>query len=184
MGLYSIVDSRADNSLFLVSNDFQDFSSVISRSYNKVELNCSKTGLNELYTTYKIINKWMGRVYIFKIYGTINHPYTEDIWVSLKYKGNFKSSTPVFFSRKSNPLLEILNMDKEIINICKAIDLEKLEIKFDCQNNKWSIEIWPNFGDYIWMLIPPLRYMRRPSQIEVQQTYELMKRLSKMINKL
>lgn len=184
MGIYSIIDNRADNSLFIVSTDFKKHIDIQNHNYNKVELCCSKVGLNELYTSYKIINKWMGRVYIFKIHGTINHPYSKDISVSLKYKGKLGNTTPVFVSRENSALLESLNNDQELINICKDIDFEKLDITYDSSSEKWNIEIWPNFGDFIWMLIPPLRYMRRPKAIEIDNTYKVIERFSLMISNL
>ena len=183
MGVYSIIDARADHSLFIVSNDFNVFSTVKERTYNKVELLPNKANLNELYTTYKIINKWMGRIYIFKIHGSFEHTYKEDVKIQLQYKGKFSKSAPSFTSNNET-IASIFNNNKEIMRVCEGIDFEKLEIVYSARENKWSFEIWPNYGDFIWMLIPPMRYMRRPNVEEVKMTSEIIDKIRTTITKL
>lgn len=179
MGIYSIVDNRADNTLHVVSNDFKKHYKIKKRTYNNIELSGDKLGLHRLYTSYKIINKWMGRIYVFRIYGEINCPIKDNNFlVSLKYKGKIGDKKPVFQSQDNRLLAECLNMDKELMEICKKVDFEKLEMKYTKEYGRWEIEIWPNFGDFIWMLIPPLRYMRRPNSEEIENINKLLTKLS------
>lgn len=181
MGFYSIVDHRADNSLFLVSSEFKTFSAIKERQYNKVRLAYNK--VDELYTSHKIINKWMGRVYIFKINAVVQAQFTQDMVIKLTYKREKGSNQPKFISRYSSDLLDQLNANKAILNICREIDFEKLELKFNAEERKWEIEIWPNYGDFIWMLIPPLRYMRKPNNEEVANTFKMISHLTDVLKK-
>jgi len=179
MGIYSLVDSRADNSLYVVTNTFNNYYSITNRTYNNIELKDEQLNLYKLYTSYKIINKWMGRIYIFGIRGVINCPTgCNDFTISLKYKGKMRDKNPLFQSQDNASLADRLNKDKELIEICKTIDFEKLVIKYLEKHKHWEIEMMPNFGDFIWMLIPPLRYMRRPNNVEIESINKLMRKMS------
>ena len=182
MGIYSLVDNRADHSLHVIAKDLEKHYKIQNRNYNKIELSGEKLGLSKLYTSYKILNKWMGRIYIFGIYGVINCPLEgENFTVKLNYKGKIGKEEPLFQSKDNSLLAETLNHDKELMEISKELDFEKLVIKYSKDNKSCQIEIWPNFGDFIWMLIPPLRYMRRPSSKEIENINKLLKKLTYII---
>ncbi|GGA28247.1 hypothetical protein [Psychrobacillus lasiicapitis] len=185
MGIYSLVDNRADHSLNIVTSDFQKYCQIENREYNNIELNGRNIGLYKLHTSYKIINKWMGRIYIFGIHGVIDSTInSRDFTISLKYRGKFKEKKPFFQSKENASFAKKFNQDTELIEICKEVDFEKLVIQYVEKRKQWTIEIWPNFGDFIWMLIPPLRYMRRPSNVEIENVNRLMKTLATITRNL
>lgn len=178
MGIYSIVDSRADRSLYTISSELGKYFKITAHTYNKVELCNEKLGFQNLYTSHKIINKWMGRIYIFKIQGSMQGVYPQNATISLKYSGKIGRLTPTFHSRQAADIAHKFNQDKEMMAICQSIDFEKLEIRYDEKARAWQMEIWPNFGDYIWMLIPPVRYARKPQPQEVDQLYKMIKKMA------
>lgn len=177
MGIYSIIDNRAWNSLKLVTDQFNTYTTVTRTDINRIELDAEKIGIKSMYSSYKVMNKWMGRVYIFKWHCFIEDstpPHNQSM--KLQYRGKlFGEKIPEFTS--NNELAIKLNKDPEIMKICKAIDFEKLELSYSKRDKGWNIEIWPNYGDFIWMLIPPVRYFRKPNDVEIQQTIQLVQRI-------
>ncbi|WP_042348047.1 hypothetical protein [Bacillus massiliigorillae] len=187
MGIYSIVDSRAYNSLNMVVNEFNQ--SIPKKSFRnqQVELDGQKLGLEKMKASYKTINKWMGRIYIFRWNFSIKDcKPTQDITISLKYSGDILSkrkSKPSFTSNQNDYLSAILNKDEDILSICQKNDFEKLTLSYSKKDNMWTIEVWPNYGDFIWILIPPIRYCRRPNQTEIEMTIQLFKKIGQYISR-
>lgn len=177
MGIYSIIDNRAWNSLKLVTDQFNSYTTVTRTDINRIELDAEKIGIGTMYSSYKVMNKWMGRVYIFKWHCFIEDSKPASNYsMKLQYKGKlFGNKVPMFTS--THLLASRLNEDTEIMKICKTIDFEKLELSYSKSGNGWNIEIWPNYGDFIWMLIPPIRYFRKPNAEEIRQTIQLVQRI-------
>ncbi|WNF03460.1 hypothetical protein [Brevibacillus borstelensis] len=88
-----------------------------------------------------------------------------------------------FFSKSHAPLVEWLNQDKRIKELCNSIDYELLELRYSSREQRWKVEMRPNYGDFIWILLPPVKYARKPKPQEIQDTMSLIKRLAKLIKK-
>lgn len=185
MGVYSIVDNRAWKSLMLVTEEFKNYSAINKRENNKIDLDAKKYGIQTMYTSYKVINKWMGRVYHFKWNCVIeDRKPANNHSILLKYGGNlFGKREPHFHSKTIPKLIELLNRDKELMDICTTIDFEKLELKYSKEENAWNIEFWPNYGDFIWILVPPVRYFRKPNSQEITKTIQLIQKIGSLIQK-
>lgn len=184
MGIYSIIDNRAWNSLKIVTEEFNNFSPIKTRENNHIDLDSERYGILKMYTSYKVINKWMGRVYHFRWNCVIHDQRPESNQsIQLVYGGAFGKKEPNFKSSTSRSLVNLLNTDKEVLDICRSIDFEKLEIIYSKKEGVWQIEFWPNYGDFIWILIPPIRYFRKPSLHEVEKTALLIQKINKMIKR-
>lgn len=185
MGIYSIIDNRAWHSLGIVTDEFKTYTAVTRKEINRIELDVENLGIKSMHSSYKVMNKWMGRIYIFKWSCMIeDYKTASNVTIKLQYKGKLSSTKePQFFSSSSNPLVSLLNHDQELIEICRAIDFEKLELIYSKKDNTWNIEIWPNYGDFIWMLIPPVRYFRKPNAEEIHKTIKLVQRIRQVLNK-
>lgn len=183
MGLYTVIDNRAWKALSIVANDFKSIAPITSVSKNRIEGNGTNLGVEGLCASYEVNNRWMGRVYIFRWQCNIpDSKPTEDIKISLKYKGKIgENKKPYFSSKHPLPLIERLNQDSVIRKICQSIDFELFTLKYSKQDQVWSLEIRPNYGDFVWILLPPVRYMRRPSKAEVELTVKLIRQVSKYI---
>ncbi|MGM9986258.1 MAG: hypothetical protein ACI35O_03415, partial [Bacillaceae bacterium] len=80
-------------------------------------------------------------------------------------------------------LCKQLEEHKNWEQIKSAIDFEKLELRYNEQKSAWEVTIWPNFGDYIWILIPPVRYYRKPLQAEKNGMNKLLEMFVQVLNK-
>jgi len=185
MGFYSIVDNRAWNSLMIVTEEFKRYSTIKKRENNRIDLDAKEHGILSIYTSYKVMNKWMGRVYHFKWNCVIEDRKPDsDHSIQLRYGGNlFGKREPQFHSKTNVALSKLLNQDKELMEICTTIDFEKLELKYSKKDNTWDIEFWPNYGDFIWILIPPVRYFRKPNSEEITKTIRFIQKMSSLIKK-
>ncbi|MED0669700.1 hypothetical protein P4S95_05615 [Aneurinibacillus aneurinilyticus] len=56
-----------------------------------------------------------------------------------------------------------------------------MHIKYVEEKQSWCVEMRPNYGDFIWILLPPVFYSRRPNKKEVESTIQLIAQLSKYL---
>lgn len=184
MGFYSLVDNRAWKALHLVADDFKSFASVTAKKHNFVEMDGCRMGVKDMSASYAVTNKWMGRIYVFRWQCRIpDAKSANNLKIVLKYSGSWGKRDARFFSKSSSSLVDSLNSDQKLMEICRTIDFERLEIQYSAAEKAWRLEVRPNYGDFIWMLIPPVRYMRRPKEPEIKQTVELIRSISRHINK-
>lgn len=183
MGIYTVIDNRAWKVLRTVAGDFQSFASIDSVEENHIRLNGTKLGVAQLSASYRIINKWMGRVYVYTwTWSLPDDSVQDDLFISCKYKSSKSALKEVqFVSKQSSPLLQTLNNDKVIKQLCNSIDYEAIEIRYSREKKEWQVEMRPNYGDFIWILMPPVKYARRPKQQEIQDTMRLIKRIAQLL---
>lgn len=185
MGLYTVIDHRAFKTLHLIAGEFQSYAPIGNVSNGRIQLDGSRIGVEELSASYKIINKWMGRVYIYTWMWTLHDKGPEeDLVIKCEFSVKMKTGRQVrFFSKSHAPLVEWLNQDKRIKELCNSIDYELLELRYSSREQRWRVEMRPNYGDFIWILLPPVKYARKPKPQEIQDTMSLIKRLAKLIKK-
>ncbi|MED1469913.1 hypothetical protein [Bacillus salipaludis] len=184
MGFYSIVDNRAWTSLKVVTEEFKKFSPIKNRENNRIDLDGAKFGISSWYSSYKIVNKWMGRVYHFKWNCIIeDQKPNQEYSIKLKYGGLISGKEPQFYGKNCDSLIKLLNREQELRDICRTIDFEKLELTYSTKEKAWRLEFWPNYGDFIWILIPPVRYFRKPNADEIEKTMRLVKKINNVIKK-
>lgn len=184
MGLYSLVDNRAWKALHLVADDFKPFASVTAKRQNLVELDGCRLGVKDISASYAVTNKWMGRIYVFRWQCRIpDKKPANNLKIALKYSGSWGKRDARFVSKSASSLADCFNKDQKLMEICRTIDFERLEMQYSVEEQAWRLEVRPNYGDFIWMLIPPVRYMRRPKEAEIRQTAELIASIGRHINK-
>ncbi|MED1795358.1 hypothetical protein [Brevibacillus nitrificans] len=183
MGIYSVIDHRAWKVLQNVAADFSSFAAIEGISNNRIKLDGGKLGIVDLQASYRIINKWMGRVYVYTWSWALPDPsLPDDMKITCRYTGTWKSPKTVqFVSKQPSPLLEALNRDEKIQKLCQTVDYEAIELSYSKREGRWQVEMRPNYGDFIWILLPPVRYARRPKQQEITDTMTLINRLTKLI---
>ncbi|MGE7601666.1 hypothetical protein ACQKL5_04080 [Peribacillus sp. NPDC097675] len=182
MGFYSFIDKRAERALVDITNIFQNNIPIISKEKNEILFDGSQYGAIQLKAYHRKINKLMGLVYIYtwrlEWQGL---PLSEHIKLQLNYASGFRKNPQFVSSSGHQELADILNNNKEIIDICHLIDFEKIEIYFNQENQNWLVDFAPNYGDYITVLIPPIFYARKPNQEEVKGTVQLINLIGKYI---
>ncbi|RNB84533.1 hypothetical protein EDM56_20690 [Brevibacillus fluminis] len=182
MGLYTVIDQRAFRVLRSVATDFEPFAPIDAASHNRIHLDGHKLGVDGLEASYRIINKWMGRVYVYTWKWSLpDDSVQSDIVIKCKYSGKMGSRVAQFVSKQDSALLQRLNRDKEILALCNAIDYEAIELRYSREERRWHVEMKPNYGDFIWILFPPVRYARKPKQQEMDDTMRLIKRFAQKI---
>ncbi len=182
MGLYTVIDQRAFKVLRSVATDFEPFAPIGVASNNRIQLDGHKLGVESLEATYRIINKWMGRIYVYTWKWSLpDDSVMADVVIKCKYSGKMGSRVAQFTSKQDSALLQRLNQDHEILALCHSIDYEAIELRYSCKEQRWYVEMKPNYGDFIWILFPPVRYARRPKQQEMDDTMRLVKRLAQKI---
>jgi hypothetical protein len=75
----------------------------------------------------------------------------------LFYKGRFVKGEAYFKSENpSGKLCEILNGDRELVELISALDL--LYLKVSCHENQLSLSLSPLGGAYTYTVFPPMKY--------------------------
>ncbi|MFS0784337.1 hypothetical protein [Bacillus sp. 1P06AnD] len=182
MGIYSIVNQRASANLGRTTDLFKQQMPIYSADKDAVRMDGSKFGFEHVSAFYKVINKWMGRIYILQWHFSMKSSHQfEDQLITLSYSGKKRGKVdgfPSFRSKQNHSLCMELNKDKELLAICKLGDYEKLSLSYSKKENRWTVQLWPNYGEFIWILIPPIRYYRKPEAKEVEQTKQLFNKLA------
>ncbi len=180
MGIYAAIDNRAWKMLNIVANEFQSFTPISSVSANRIVFDGSKLGVERLTASYNLINKWMGRVYIYTwTWSLPDDKPVQDMTIRLTYAGKLNGNRKEirFVSKQATPLLDRLNSDKLIDELCNEVDYERVELRYSIAEKMWHVQMRPNYGDFIWILLPPVKYARRPKTSETTSTMNLMKQL-------
>ncbi|MDF2681715.1 MAG: hypothetical protein K0R47_2905 [Brevibacillus sp.] len=183
MGIYSVIDHRAWKVLQMVAADFGPFAAIKEVSENQIRLDGGKLGVDDLQASYRVINKWMGRVYVYTwTWALSDHALPEDIEITCRYSGKMGAMKDIqFVSKQTSPILHSLNRDKMIQQLCTSVDYESIRLSYSKTEGRWRVEMRPNYGDFIWILLPPVKYARRPKQQEINDTVALINRLTKVI---
>lgn len=184
MSLYTVIDQRAFKVLRSVASDFQPFAPIDTIGANRIQMDGQKLGVDGLEASYRIINKWMGRVYVYTWKWSLSDDSAmPEHVIKCKYSGKMGGGKRMvqFTAKHDSALLRRLNQDQEILALCNAIDYESLELRYSPEQKCWHVEMKPNYGDFIWILFPPVRYARKPGQQEMEATMQLIKRLAKRI---
>ncbi|WNC14857.1 hypothetical protein [Brevibacillus brevis] len=182
MGIYSVIDNRAWKVLRTVAADFCSFAVIEHVSDNRIQLDGGKLGVDDLQASYRVINKWMGRVYVYTWTWSFSDPTpAADMEITCKYSGKTGAKTVRFVSKQSAPILEAFNGDRKVQRLCQTVDYESIRLNYSKEEGRWRVTMRPNYGDYIWILLPPVKYARRPNQQEIQDTMALIHRIRKLI---
>lgn len=177
MGVYSIVDRRANRALNLIVEKFQSLMPIRSTAYNSIEFDGSQYGMESMKAYHNITNKWMGRVYVYTWEFTIpGISLAADAKIKLQYRGSLRGQQQAQFKQVSGAgnLVDLLNGDMELIQLCNTLDFEQITLKYNRISQKWTVRMMPNYGDFIWVLIPPMSYARIPSSEEARSTIRFM----------
>ncbi|MNH43230.1 hypothetical protein D3C79_1050810 [compost metagenome] len=61
------------------------------------------------------------------------------------------------------------------------MELGGLCIRYHAVAKTCEVELSPNYGDFVWMLIPPVKYGRQPTPAEVDSTVLLIQHISLIV---
>lgn len=78
------------------------------------------------------------------------------------------------------PILDALNAHDELLSLCVAMDLAGITIRYHPQSKRCDLSLQPNYGYFIWLLIPPVKYVRQPTPTEVDSTVLIIDELSRL----
>jgi len=139
---------------------------------------------------YEIDRKFLGKIYVMVLEGKF--PGGEDSSVSerieLRYSGFIKKGKSFFASvpaRKEdcdrNGVLQLLNRDQPLIEICRRLEIEFLKVYFDFQEKVWRVQVKPYGGSYIKIILPPLNYQVVLVKEQADLIFSVMKRIAELI---
>ncbi|MFD0619806.1 hypothetical protein ACFQZR_20255 [Paenibacillus sp. GCM10027629] len=181
MGVYSIVDRRANRALNQIVEKFQAMIPILHAEDNAIELDGSQYGMDSMKAYHNMINKWMGRVYIYTWeFSLPGISLASDARIKLHYRGSTRGQNQAQFLLVSGDsvLADLLNGDPELIQLCNKMDVDQMELKYNRTSQRWTVRIAPNYGDFIWVLIPPMSYARKPTAEEASNTVRCMELLA------
>lgn len=185
MDLYSVVDKRAMAFLRNTADRFEFFRWAVG---SDGVLNFSETGLqssvSDLTLAFRLSSKLVGRVYSFEWRWGVPADFGDEARkVTLKFDGWKRKTRKTRFDggESSGDLASKLNDSEKIISLCSAMELIGLEINYRPDAKVCEVVCYPSYGDYIWLLIPPVRYASHPTNAEIDGTILLIEELSRLV---
>ncbi|MCR8644431.1 hypothetical protein NV379_17390 [Paenibacillus sp. N1-5-1-14] len=184
MGIYSLVDKRASRALDQIVQPFESILPIVSQEGRTVVLDGSRYGFPHVKAYHKLVNKWMGRIYLYTWEYTLpGISHESDIGIKLQYRGSMRTGSKPSFSliTGDTTLDQMLNQDEALLKLCSQMDFQRMEIQYKKSTNEWNVQIAPNYGDFMWVLIPPVSYSRKPNADEVNNTIQTLRIIAEYI---
>lgn len=182
MNLYAAIDRRALQALQCTAGRFGAYLKHRSSDQpNCLESHGHNLAADDLSLRQQLSSKLFGRIY--SLSWSWNVPMSlgrNSMDIHLTYRGWRRQTRQALFVSKNCPtqLLDLLNHSEVLRPLCLAMELGGLEIRYRAQERCCAVILRPNYGDFIWLLMPPLKYIRQPSEAEVDSTMLLIHELS------
>ncbi|MDD2058564.1 hypothetical protein N5D52_21800 [Pseudomonas sp. GD03860] len=174
MDLYSIIDRRAQQMLRdTVSRFGQYMAQDVGDGLRAVSGLDHRLAADDLVLEHRLSSKVIGRIYTcrwrWKVAVDLG---PTAMRIHLRYRGWKPSSRTASFvgDRNSTALCDPLNASAVVLPLCKAMELGGLSIHYHPTDKTCEVVLSPNYGDFVWMLIPPVKYGRQPTPAEVDST--------------
>lgn len=185
MDLYSVVDRRAKSFLSDTAKKFTAFQwHELSGGVATVLNPGLDARIFDLKLLQVVSSKLVGRIYSFKWQWCVSTDLgCEQKIAKLKFSGWKNSSRSARFegAASSADLVSKLNESDTVLSLCLAMDVVALEVKYNADSKVCEVKCLPSYGDYIWLLIPPLRYASHPTPAEIEGTILLVEEVSKAV---
>ncbi|AZD86862.1 hypothetical protein M5C90_24435 [Pseudomonas chlororaphis subsp. piscium] len=184
MDFFSAIDRHAQKALGDTATRFEAY--IKHRSSGRhLEGYDHKLAAERLVLEQTLSSKLFGRIYTCNWRWQVPVDLGEQaMHLRLRYLGwRMASRKPAFVGHCPAPLLEVLNSSEVLLALCTAMDLGGITIDYRAPDKHYVVTLRPNYGDFVWLLIPPLRYVRQPSVAEVGSTVLLIHELSLVLKR-
>ncbi|WP_442112107.1 hypothetical protein [Pseudomonas sp. NUPR-001] len=186
MDLYSVIDRRAQHMLQDTVSRFGEYMAPEAAGSARAVLGVDhRLAADGLVLEHRLSSKLIGRIYTCRwrwkvavdLGGT---PLT----LRLNYRGWKPSTRTAKFVGPSDcsALLQQLNSHAVLLPLCVAMELGGLSIQYHPAEKCCEVVLTPNYGDFVWMLLPPVKYARQPTPAEVDSTVMLIQHLSLLLH--
>lgn len=149
--------------------------------------------LSSIKVGYEVDNKFLGKVYGMVLDGRVAARGSTRCCsekAELAYSGIVLKGAPFFKPpKKTSPgkeglLVQALNRDQHILDMCRSIDAEFLRVFFDYRQEVWRIQMRPYGGSVVALMFPPMRYKVMLPRGHAQVMYAVLKGIASVIQKL
>jgi hypothetical protein len=142
--------------------------------------------LKNVQVCYEIEKRFLGKIYALIFEGRVPILRTSDHYspIHLSYSGKVKKGRPFFeedHATRKNPLVQKLNRNDKLIELCWSQDLEYLKIYCDVQEEVCRIRYRPFGGSFVRLLFPPLRYSVKLPDRHAQYMVKSMKLIGEAV---
>ncbi|QYX48735.1 hypothetical protein K3F43_04310 [Pseudomonas tussilaginis] len=185
MDLYSIIDRRAQQMLRDTVSRFDQYMGYDgAEGVRAVSALDHCLAANDLVLEHRLSSKVIGRIYTcrwrWKVAVDLG---AASMVIRLRYRGWKPSSRTASFvgNPGSRGLRDQLSASAVVLPLCVAMELGGLCIRYHAVDKTCEVELSPNYGDFVWMLIPPVKYGRQPTPAEVDSTVLLIQHISLIV---
>ncbi|WP_025806340.1 hypothetical protein [Pseudomonas chlororaphis] len=184
MDFFSAIDRHAQKALGETATRFKAYIRHRSGGHH-LEGYGHKLAAKNLILEQTLSSKLFGRIYTCNWRWQVPVDLGEqDMHLHLRYLGwRMASRKPAFVGRCPVTLLEVLNSNEVLRGLCAAMDLGGITIDYRVPDKHYEVTLRPNYGDFVWLLIPPMKYVRQPSVAEVGSTVLLIHELSLVLKR-
>ncbi|NBF01739.1 hypothetical protein GV819_05495 [Pseudomonas sp. Fl5BN2] len=185
MNLYAAIDRHAQQALQCTAGRFDAYlKQRCSEQPYCLESHGHKLAADNLSLRQQLASKLFGRIYSLSWNWSVPMDLGQcSMDIHLAYRGWRRKTRQALFVGKNCPprMLDMLNHSEVLRPLCLAMELGGLEIRYRAQERRCEAMLRPNYGDFIWLLMPPLKYIRQPSVAEVDSTMLLIHELSTLL---
>ncbi|MCW2271548.1 hypothetical protein D3C77_14950 [compost metagenome] len=186
MDLYSIIDRRAQQMLRDTVSRFAPYMAHdVADSERAVSVLDHRLGADDLVLEHRLSSKVIGRIYTcrwrWKVAVDLG---ATAMMIRLRYRGWKPSTRTASFvvDRGRQAVCDRLNASAVVLPLCMAMELGGLSIHYHPADKTCEVVLSPNYGDFVWMLIPPVKYGRQPTPAEVDSTVLLIQQISLLLH--
>ncbi len=182
MDLYSVIDRRAEQTLRDTVSRFDQYMghdvAIGARTVSGID---HRLAADDLVLEHRLSSKVIGRIYTcrwrWKVAADLG---PTAMTIRLDYRGWKPSSRTAKFVGPaiSASLRDPLNGSDVWLPLCAAMELGGLSIHYHPADKACEGVRTPNYGDFVGMLIPPVKYARQPTAAEVDSTVLLIQQIS------
>lgn len=180
MDFYAAIDRRAQRALNATALRFAAYlrphiSSPAPAAFEH------RQAVEQLRLEQTLSSKLFGRIYTCHWRWASPADFGEQDWrIALRFQGWHQAHRKAAFVGAPDTVCDVFNTNDVVLQLCTALDIGGLVIDYRAAHRRCSISLRPNYGDYIWLLIPPLKYVRQPNMAEVESTALLIYELSRL----
>jgi hypothetical protein len=166
-----------------------DFSRILGKPKQELQrfiFQVNAPYLKNIQVCYEIDKKFLGKIYALIFEGRVPVFLSSEEFfpIHLSYSGKVKKGRPFFEDDNktgNNPLVQKLNRNDKLIDLCWPQDLEHLKIYWDVQEEVCRIRYRPLGGSFIWLIFPPMRYRVKLPDRHAQYMVKSMKLIGEAV---
>jgi len=180
MDFYTAIDRRAQQALNATVQRFSAYLKPRGDTRAPAEFE-NRLAAEQLCLEQTLSSKLFGRIYTCWWRWTTSADFGEqDMRIALRFQGWRRANRKATFVGAPDVVCVAFNRTDVIGQLCTALDIGALVIDYRAAQRRCSFALRPSYGDYIWLLIPPMKYVRQPSAAEVDGTVMLIHELSRL----